>query len=136
MNRTYQDNKYQRFSSNNGYWRLFSYRQVALYKSDFDAVGGFNTDIRGWGKEDTDFASRILHKRLGIFRSPDPGLVHIYHEVKCDPHLPRDQHAMCLATMKGTYGSDQALSEIVYNMTIKAAVDKPVPSCEKSVCHE
>ena len=73
FNRTDQGNSYQRFSSNNGYWRLFSYGQVALYKSDFDAVGGFNTDIKGWGKEDTDFATRILSKRLHIFRSPDPG---------------------------------------------------------------
>ena len=128
FNTTYGGNENEMFASNKGYWRASSYGQVALYKSDFDAVGGFNTDIRGWGKEDTDFASRILHKRLGIFRSPDPGLVHIYHEVKCDPHLPRDQHAMCLAIMKGTYGSDQALSEIVYNMTVKAAVDKPASS--------
>ena len=124
FNGTNQDKKYQRFSSNNGYWRLFSFGQVALYKSDFNAVGGFNTAIRGWGKEDVDFAMRILHKRLVIFRSPDPGLVHIYHEVKCDPHLPRDQHDMCLATMKGTYGSDQALSELVYNMTSETSVDK------------
>ena len=101
LNRTFQDNKYQRFSSNNGYWRLFSYGQVALYKSDFDVVGGFNTDIRGWGKEDTDFASRILNNRLGIFRSPDPGLVHIYHKIKCDPHLKKDQFRMCLGTYEG-----------------------------------
>ena len=125
FNTTHQDNNYQIFSSNNGFWRLFSYGQVALYKSDFDAVGGFNTDIRGWGKEDTDFATRILSKKLHIFRSPDPGLVHIFHEVKCDPHLPRDQHEMCVATMRGTSGSDQALSEIVYNMTLKSTVDKP-----------
>ena len=100
-------------------------------KSDFDVVGGFNTDIRGWGKEHTDFASRILHKRLGIFRSPDPGLVHIYHKIKCDPHLKKDQFRMCLGTMKATYGSDQALSDIVYNMTVKAVVDKPDSSVRK-----
>ena len=99
FNRTNQGNNYQKFSSNNGFWRLFSYGQVALYKSDFDAVGGFNTDIRGWGKEDTDFASRILSQKLHYFRSPDPGLIHIFHEVKCDPHLPRDQHDMCVSTI-------------------------------------
>ena len=118
FNTTHQGNKYNSFASNNGYWRASSYGQVALYKSDFDAVGGFNTDIRGWGKEDTDFATRIHRKRLHIFRSPDPGLVHIYHRIKCDSHLKKDQLRMCLGTMKATYASDHALSEIVYNMTI------------------
>ena len=131
FNTTYGRNENEMFASYKGYWRASSYGQVALYKSDFDAVRGFNTDIRGWGKEDTDFASRILHKRLGIFRSPDPGLVHIYHKIKCDPHLKKDQFRMCLGTMKATYGSDQALSEIVYNMTVKAVVDKPDSSVRK-----
>ena len=130
FNTTYGGNENEMFASNNGYWRASSYGQVALYKSDFDAVGGFNTDIRGWGKEDTDFASRIIHKKLSIFRSPDRGLVHIYHKIKCDPHLKKDQFRMCLGTMKATYGSDQALSEIVYNMTVKAAEDKP----DSSIC--
>ena len=131
FNTTYGRNENEMFASNKGYWRASSYGQVALYKSDFDAVGGFNTDIKGWGKEDTDFASRILHKRLGIFRSPDPGLVHIYHKIKCDPHLKKDQFRMCLGTMKATYGSDQALSDIVYNMTLKTAKDKPDSSVRK-----
>ena len=131
FNASYGGNENEMFASNKGYWRASSYGQVALYKSDFDAVGGFNTDIRGWGKEDTDFASRILHKRLGIFRSPDPGLVHIYHKIKCDPHLKKDQFRMCLGTMKATYGSDQALSEIVHNMTLKTAKDKPDSSVRK-----
>ena len=121
---THQGNKYNRFASNNGYWRASSYGQVALYKSDFDAVGGFNTDIKGWGKEDTDFATRIHRKRLHIFRSPDPGLVHIYHKIKCDPHLKKDQLRMCLGTMKATYASDHTLSEIVYNMTINSLADQ------------
>ena len=125
FNRTYEGNNYQRFASNNGYWRASSYGQVALFKSDFDAVGGFNTDIRGWGKEDIDFASRIHRKKLHIFRSPDPGLVHIYHKIKCDPHLKKDQFRMCLGTMKATYASDYALSEIVYNMTLNYVAGKP-----------
>ena len=133
FNTSHEGNKYDRFESNNGYWRASSYGQVALYKSDFDAVGGFNTDIKGWGKEDTDFATRILSKRLHIFRSPDPGLVHIYHTIKCDPHLKKDQLRMCLGTMKSTYGSDQALSEIVYNMTINYLAEKSDSSAGKSV---
>ena len=40
------------FSNNKGYWRMFGCGQVALYKSDLDNAGGFNTDIKGWGKED------------------------------------------------------------------------------------
>ena len=58
-----------------------------MYKSDLDKVGGFNTNIKGWGTEDSDLVSKIAKKKLNIFRSTDNGLIHIYHKIKCDPKL-------------------------------------------------
>ena len=103
------------FSNNKGYWRMSSYGQVSMYKSDLDKVGGFNTNIRGWGKEDTELATNISKKKLNIFRAPDNGLIHIYHKINCDLKLSRHQFTMCTGTKRATYGSDQALSEILYN---------------------
>ena len=114
-NETLKGNVIELFSNVKGYWRTFSYGQVALYKSDLDNAGGFNTNIKGWGKEDIDFAIRIVQKEITIFRSTDNGLIHIYHKINCDPGLPEDQHIMCQGTRLATYGSDQILSEIIYN---------------------
>ena len=103
------------FSNNKGYWRIWGYGLLALYKSDLDKVGGFNTNIKGWGKEDTDLATNIINKKLNIFRSTDNGLIHIYHKINCDPKLSHRQFVMCTGTKRATYGSAQALSEILYN---------------------
>ena len=104
-----------RFANDNGYWRMSSYGQVALYKSDFDEAGGFNTNIKGWGKEDLDFVQRIIEKKITIFRSTDNGLVHIFHTINCDNHLQDEQYKMCLGTKYATFGSSHALSSKVYS---------------------
>ena len=35
-------------------WRSYSYGPACMYHHDFDAVGGFDTSIKGWGLEDVD----------------------------------------------------------------------------------
>ena len=80
-----------------------------------DHAGGFNTKIKGWGKEDVDLVTKIIQKHITVFRSTDNGLLHIYHKIKCDPRLAKDQFIMCEGTRLATYGSVQALSEIIYN---------------------
>ena len=109
------DGSSETFANDNGYWRMSSYGQVALYKSDFDAAGGFNTNIKGWGKEDLDFVQRIIAKKITIFRSTDNGLVHIFHTINCDNHLQDEQYKMCLGTKYATFGSSNALASKVYN---------------------
>lgn len=41
-----------------GYWRQFGFGIASAYRSDVEAAGGFNTAIRGWGKEDVDLFDR------------------------------------------------------------------------------
>jgi hypothetical protein len=60
---------------------------VACYNSDLRLAGGFDTSIVGWGKEDTDLYNKFVHSNLTIFRAADPGLVHIFHDIVCDPGL-------------------------------------------------
>ena len=98
------------FANNKGYWWIFDHEQVTLYKSDLDNAGGFNTDIKGCGKEDSDFAEKLIQKQLTIFRSTDIGLIHIDHQIKCDGRLPIDQYIMCEGKRLATYGSFHALS--------------------------
>ncbi len=103
------------FDNSMGYWRQFGYGIAAMYNSDLLSVGGFDTNIQGWGKEDVDLYTRFLTANVTIMRTVDPGLVHIFHPIQCDPDLDSAQYQMCLGTKASTYGSTSRLAEIVYN---------------------
>ncbi len=102
------------FSQDYGYWRQFGFGIVSIYNSDLVKVGGLDTSIQGWGKEDVDLFGRVLASNLTIFRAADPGMVHIYHPINCDPSLEHAQYQMCLGSKVSTYGSISRLSSIVY----------------------
>ncbi len=57
------------YTKSAGRWRIYSYGPVCIYGSDVMAVGGLNTNINGWGKEDTDFASRVTKHGLNCVPS-------------------------------------------------------------------
>ena len=95
--------------------------QVAIYKSDFDKAGGFDTNIQGWGKEDSSFCERVLDSGLTVLRAPDPGIIHLYHGIHCDYKLPRDQYKDCLGTRWGTLGSEGCLMETVQKLNITSS---------------
>ena len=45
-------------SRKKGFWRTTGLGNLCVYKSDYLAVGGFNTNITGWGSEDDDLYER------------------------------------------------------------------------------
>lgn len=97
-------------SKNSGYWRQFGFGIAALYNSDYRIAGGFDTSIQGWGKEDVDLFGKFLESNLTIFRASDPGIVHVYHEIVCDPNLPPNQLVMCLGTKSSSYASTHQMA--------------------------
>ena len=101
------------FKHDFGYWRQFGFGIAGLYKSDFEKIGGFDTTIMGWGKEDVDLFNRIIASDLSVFRASDPGMVHIFHPINCDPSLEPAQYQMCLGTKVATYGSITRLAALV-----------------------
>lgn len=104
-----------------GYWRDFGYGIVAAYKQDLDTVGGLNTFIKGWGKEDVDLYDRLLqHTNLTLFRAASPFMTHLYHPVSCSPSLPGDQAAMCATSRANTFLSLPALVNTVLNSSLLA----------------
>ncbi|XP_042214559.1 chondroitin sulfate N-acetylgalactosaminyltransferase 2-like [Homarus americanus] len=69
---------------NYGYWRIWGYGMVCVYKSDFLHVGNFNKYRRGWGGEDLLLLQKIARSRnYKVIRSLDPGLFHLYHPKSC-----------------------------------------------------
>jgi len=101
------------FTAGAGYWRQFGYGIMAVYNADFMDAGGFNVDIRGWGREDIDLVERLLARNVSIFRAVDPGLLHMFHAKHCDPGLDAAQYQMCLGSKAASFASLQTLSSYV-----------------------
>lgn len=86
---------------------------VSVFNGDLMSVGGMNVAIRGWGKEDVDLFERLL-KAFKVFRAPDPGLIHMYHESnQCHSSLSREQKRMCEGSRLSTFGSKEALARFL-----------------------
>lgn len=93
-----------------GFWRAYAFGIVSAYNHDIRAVGGFDTTIQGWGLEDVDLYEKFVkHEEINVFRSADPGLVHVYHPVICDPKLVDRQYAMCQGSKASGFGSQKSL---------------------------
>lgn len=104
-------------NSNTGYWRQFGFGIASMYSKDLRMVGGYNTTIKGWGKEDVDVFDKfvMLSSNITIFRSVDHALVHVFHLVECSEKLEETQLQMCRGTRKGTYGSVDQLANYLYD---------------------
>ena len=97
-----------------GHWVVYGFGMVCLYKSDYEAVGGYDLSIRGWGGEDvTLYDSHVRHASIAVTRACEPGLVHRYHERYCDPGLGEDQLRMCLGAAAESLGSRAQLANLV-----------------------
>lgn len=99
-----------------GYFRHFGYGLVSLFKSDFVRIGGFNLSIHGWGMEDVDLFEKVISSaNLRVFRAPDPGLVHVFHDIKCPRDIPASQRHMCLGSQAASIASLDSLAESFTN---------------------
>jgi glycosyltransferase involved in cell wall biosynthesis len=73
---------------------------MAFFKNDCISVNGFNEEFIGWGREDSDFAAKLLH--LGIKRRDlrFKGIAyHIHHEGNSRKMLEKN-HKIYLNTIK------------------------------------
>lgn len=52
-----------------------------------------------------------ISENITIIRAVDPGLVHVFHPVECDPNLTETQLEMCKNTRASTYGSQTQLAD-------------------------
>ncbi|XP_061164953.1 chondroitin sulfate synthase 1-like [Saccostrea echinata] len=100
-------------SADTGYWRNFGFGIASMYKSDLELVGGFDTSIQGWGKEDVDLYTKFSDSEIQIFRGVDPDMVHLYHSVHCDSGLNDAQMTMCIGSKSASYASMHVLTEVI-----------------------
>ncbi|XP_054714814.1 chondroitin sulfate synthase 1-like [Uloborus diversus] len=100
-------------SEERGYWRQFGYGIVSIYHSDLKQVGGFDTSIQGWGKEDVDLYSKVVRSNLTVLRAADPGIVHVFHPISCSPELEDLQYEMCWGSKLSSLASQKTLAKII-----------------------
>ncbi|XP_035691293.1 chondroitin sulfate synthase 1-like [Branchiostoma floridae] len=107
------------FSKDAGYWRYYGFGMVCLYQSDFLRTDGFDPTIEGWGLEDVDLYEKFVKKDIRVMRVVDPGMVHVFHTIHCDPALSEKQYRMCLGARANTYGSAARLGRVWRKMRQK-----------------
>ena len=92
------------FNLKKGEWRYFSFGAISIFKKDFLRTG-FNESITGWGNEDIDIAENIINLNgIKVFRAVDNGIIHLFHDKKCDKNLPNEQFQMCLKSKIRIHG--------------------------------
>lgn len=73
---------------------------MSFYKSDFEAIEGFNEKFIGWGREDSEFVARFLFNNGTFKRLKFNALAyHIYHEEN-SKNMLEINHQIYLETIK------------------------------------
>ena len=49
-----------------GHWRNYGFGMACMYNIDYHSVGGFNTNIVGWGGEDVDLYKKHVRSPLQV----------------------------------------------------------------------
>ncbi|KAJ7384947.1 Chondroitin sulfate synthase 1 [Desmophyllum pertusum] len=116
-NKTKPDS-YFTINTDAGSWTSFGYGPACLYHHDLDAVGGFDTTIKGWGWEDVDlFDKYVKHEEIEVFRAADLGVIHVYHRKTCDPNLSVHQQTMCEGSKVAGLASQKSLVKAMLSLT-------------------
>lgn len=85
-----------------------------MYKSDYEAIGGYDLSIEGWGGEDIELANSTLRNSYEILRAPDPALSHRYHPRTCSEDLSELKHKWCISSRDEEIADSRQLADYVH----------------------
>jgi hypothetical protein len=108
---------HRKISRKQGHWVNYGYGMLCIFKSDYDAVGGLNTEMMGWGGEDVDFFEKVLRSKLEILQSPDVGLIHRWHPNVCETNS--NNKIPCINSRAEVLGDKSELAKYIYNLMDK-----------------
>ena len=108
-----------------GHWATYSYGMLCIYKSDYTAIGGFDTSIVGWGGEDVELFNKVISHRLEVLKAPDPSLSHRYHEKVCSTHSGPFQFSDCISSRKENLADEEQLGEYVLRLEKEYGISHP-----------
>ncbi|WP_400080421.1 glycosyltransferase family 2 protein [Winogradskyella sp. R77965] len=73
---------------------------LSYWKKDFIAVNGYNEDLIGWGRDDTELILRMVHNKVYGKRLKFRGIVyHIWHKVASRDGL-NENHKIAMETIR------------------------------------
>jgi glycosyltransferase involved in cell wall biosynthesis len=76
-------------------WRGARTCNLAIWRTDFDTVNGFDEVFQGWGHEDADLAIRLLH--AGVLRKDGrfaTAVLHLWHHENDRSKLPENERRL------------------------------------------
>ena len=97
-------------SEETGFWNKDDYRVVCIHQSDYENIGGFDTNIPS--REDVILFEKIRRSSLRIFRALEPYLIQPFMKRSCQ-NLPKAEQIMCLNAVVDTVGSRRQLGLLV-----------------------
>ena len=106
-----------------GHWAAYGVGMLCIYKSDYVAVGGFDTSIEGWGGEDVDLYNKVA-RMYEILKAPDPTLSHRFHDKHCNSDLSPIQFNSCISSREESIADKKELTEYVFYLERKYGVTK------------
>ncbi len=96
-----------------GTWQGARSCNLAVWRSDFDRVDGFDAAFNGWGREDSDLLVRLL--RAGVRRKDGmfaTGVLHLWHAEADRSRLDANDRRLHEAIARGRVEAELGLSKI------------------------
>lgn len=95
-------------------WETVRTCNLGLYRDDIEAVGGFDESYVGWGREDSDFVARLMHRGVKIRSGRFAACVaHLHHLERSRDQLSENDarfHA-CLSDPTHIHSKSSILAE-------------------------
>jgi glycosyltransferase involved in cell wall biosynthesis len=85
---------------------------MGVFREDLFAVNGFDEAFEGWGREDSEFASRLY--RLGLMRKDHPFMAvcfHLWHAEVARGSLERNDEMLAKALESGLLRCEQGIGD-------------------------
>lgn len=98
-------------TTDTGFFLRYNYQVLALYKSDYFAVGGFS-NLKGPGSDDIRFTDRLLQSDIYLMRALEPYLRKNYKPRTCKG-LQAAAKMACMNSMADSVGSKKVLGSLV-----------------------
>ena len=99
-------------SADTGFFLRYNYQMVAVYKSDFDRIGGFGSNQGGSLNDDVRFVDRLLTTDLYVMRALEPYVRRNYKPRNCKG-LTGNSHSACMNSRADAIGSKKILASMI-----------------------
>lgn len=97
-----------------GAWEIVRTCNLGVYRDDFAAIGGFDESYVGWGREDSDFVVRLMHRGVKVRSGRFAACVaHLHHLERSRDQLSENDarfHA-CLSDPTHIHSKSSILAE-------------------------